>query len=79
MSHTPHELAEDFSEFSDKISELEQSNPHFSTLTDSYHKINRSIHRAESNIEPTSEDHLSEMRKSRMALKDQIYRYLSPA
>ncbi len=77
MSHTPHALAEDFAEYADKIRALEQSDAHFSSLTDAYHKINRAVHRAETNVEPTTEDHLSEMRKSRMALKDQIYSYIT--
>ena len=76
MSHTPHELAEDFPDMAQQISALQQSDAHFAKLTDSYHEINRALHRAETDVEPTSDDHMNEMRKSRMALKDEIYQML---
>ncbi len=77
MSHTPHELAEDFPELTAKIHDLQKSDAHFSRLADEYHQINRAVHRAETNVEPTSDSHLTDMRKSRMDLKDQIYKYLT--
>ena len=76
MSHTPHELAEEFPDMADRISALRQSDAHFARLADSYHEINRALHRAETDVEPTSDDHMSEMRKTRMTLKDEIYGYL---
>ena len=76
MTHTPHELAEEFAEFTDKMRELRQSDSHFVRLSDDYHELNRKVHRAETDIDPTSDDHLISMRKERLALKDQIFRYL---
>ncbi len=73
MSHVPHELAEEFPEHVAKISELKTSNAHFQRLFDEYHEINRAVHRAETNVEPTDDLHMEEMRKMRMRLKDQIY------
>ena len=52
MSHTPHELAEEFPELTEQMHTLKLSNTHFSRLFDEYHEINRQIHRAETNIEP---------------------------
>jgi uncharacterized protein YdcH (DUF465 family) len=77
MSHTPHELAADFPEHAEKISALRQSDAHFARLSDEYHALNREVHRAETDVEPTSDDHLSEMRKKRMALKDELYGLLT--
>jgi hypothetical protein len=77
MSHTPHELAADFPEHAEKISALRQSNAHFARLSDEYHALNREVHRAETDVEPTSDDHLSEMRKKRMVLKDELYGLLT--
>ncbi|SNR65209.1 YdcH family protein [Puniceibacterium sediminis] len=76
MSHTPHELAEDFPEHSDKISSLQKSNTHFARLADDYHAVNREVHRAETDVAPTSDQHLVDLRKNRADLKDQIYKYL---
>ena len=76
MTHTPHELAEEFPEHVARISELKQKNAHFERLAYAYHEINRGIHRAETNIEPV--DSLTEetMRKQRLHLKDQIHAML---
>jgi uncharacterized protein YdcH (DUF465 family) len=76
LSHTPHELAEEFPEYVEKIRALKASDMHFSKLADEYHEINRRIHRAETNLEPI--EHLAEdqMRKERAALKDRIYAML---
>lgn len=77
MSHTPHELVEEFPDKVDQLSTLRQSDAHFAKLADEYHDINRAIHRAETDVEPTSDEHLVEMRKQRLALKDEIYTYMT--
>ncbi|MEL7014303.1 MAG: YdcH family protein [Pseudomonadota bacterium] len=79
MSHTPHELAEDFPEHADRIHDLKISDPHFARLFDEYHEINRAIHRAETLVEPVEDLAEAEMRKTRILLKDEIYRMLSHA
>lgn len=77
MSHTPHELAEEFPEHAEKMHALKTSDAHFAKLFDEYHEINRVIHRAETNVEPVEELAEVTMRKQRGALKDQIYQILS--
>ena len=76
MSHTPHELAEEFPEHADAIHRLKADNPHFARLFDEYHQVNRAIHRAETLVEPTDEMHEQSMRKQRMVLKDQLFSML---
>ena len=77
MTHTPHELTSDFPEHADRIAALRQSDAHFARLADEYHDVNRAVHRAETNVEPTSDDHLNEMRRTRMRLKDELFAILS--
>ncbi len=77
MSHTPHELAEEFPDRIEEIHNLKLANAHFSKLVEEYHTVNRDIHRAETNIEPTDDFNMETMRKSRMHLKDEIYSMLS--
>ncbi|SFR34462.1 hypothetical protein SAMN04488005_0657 [Yoonia tamlensis] len=72
MSHTPHELLEEFPDKHDMMQALKAENTHFSKLYDEYHVVNRAIHRAETNVEPTDDLNMAEMRKQRMALKDEI-------
>lgn len=79
MTHTPHELAEEFPDQAARISELKQSDAHFAKLADEYHELNRAVHRAETNVEPVEELAEVEMRKKRAALKDEIWAMLSKA
>lgn len=79
MSHTPHELIEEFPDKVDAMHALKESNAHFAKLFDEYHTVNRAIHRAETDIEPTDDMHMGEMRKQRMVLKDQIAAVLRDA
>ncbi len=76
MSHTPNELSEEFPDRVDQMSDLKQSDAHFSKLFDDYHEINRAVHRAETDVEPTDDLHMAEMRKQRLALKDEIWAIL---
>lgn len=77
MSHTPHELAEEFPEHTDRISELKQADAHFAELVDEYHEINRTIHRMETEVEPVATPTEEDTRKKRLALKDEISAYLN--
>lgn len=79
MSHVPHELHDEFPEATEKMHELKMSNAHFARLADHYHEINRSIHRAETDVEPTSDDVLEVLKKKRLALKDEIAGILQAA
>lgn len=72
MVHTPHELSEDFPGEHEKIAKLKAENAHFAKLVDEYHEINRAVHRAETDVEPTDDVHMIDMRKQRMKLKDEI-------
>jgi hypothetical protein len=77
MSHTPHELHDEFPDLAEKISEMKQSDAHFARLAEEYHEINRRVHRAETLVSPVEELTEVEMRKQRAVLKDEIYRMLT--
>lgn len=72
MSHTPHELAEEFPDKIEQMHGLKETDAHFRKLFDEYHDVNRAVHRAETNVEPMAETAEAELRKQRMLLKDQI-------
>lgn len=77
MSHTPHELSEEFPEHADKIHAMKTSDAHFAKMAEDYHTLNRAVHRAETDVEPTSDEVITGMRKERLLLKDKIAAYLS--
>lgn len=76
MSHTPHELADEFPELKDKIHELKVSNAHFSKLADEYHHLNREIHRIEAAGVNVGDEAFEDFKKQRLALKDEIFAIL---
>jgi hypothetical protein len=76
MTHTPHELAEEFPEHVQTIHDLKVSDAHFARLADEYHDLNRQIHRMETEVEPVTNLTEEEARKKRVALKDEIAAYL---
>lgn len=76
-AHTPHELHDEFPELGSKISALKVANAHFAKLADDYHVLNRTIHRAETEVEPMNEVELERLRKQRLSLKDQIFTLLT--
>ena len=77
MSHTPHELSEEFPDHVERIHELKQTNAHFMKLAEEYHVINRAIYRAETNLEPVDNMVEETMRKQRLNLKDEIFAMLT--
>ncbi len=79
MSHTPHELNTEFPEMKDLMAALRTDNAHFARLSDEYHEVNRAVHRAETNVEPMSEEAETALRKKRARLKDDIYAMLRDA
>ncbi|MEM8555650.1 MAG: DUF465 domain-containing protein [Pseudomonadota bacterium] len=76
MSHVPHELAEEFPDQIDALRQLRQTDARVARLTDEYHTINRTLHRVETNVQPMCDVEALRLRKTRIALKDEIARIL---
>lgn len=72
MTHTPHELAEKFPQFRDKIHDLKMNDHHFANLFEKYHDVNREIHRIEVEVEAASDMRAEELKKERILLLDEL-------
>lgn len=72
-----HALILDFPELTEKIHELKVSNNHFRKLFDEYHDLTHEIHSIETGASATSDLHLTELRKKRIHLKDELYKMLT--
>ncbi|HFC04645.1 MAG TPA: DUF465 domain-containing protein [Rhizobiales bacterium] len=79
MTHTPHELSEEFPADIEIMHKLKMENAHFSKLHDEYHEVNREIHRIEIEEEAASDAVTEEMKKQRLLLKDEIYQMIVEA
>jgi hypothetical protein len=45
-------------------------------LFDEYHDVDKEIHRLEAADQPTTDEHMEELKKQRLSLKDELYRLL---
>ncbi|QYK43068.1 MAG: DUF465 domain-containing protein [Paracoccaceae bacterium] len=77
MSHTAHELAEEFPDRAERLHDLKLSDPHFARLVEEYHEVNRAVHRAETRLDTIPEAAEVALRQRRVRLKDQISRMLA--
>lgn len=75
----PHAIHEEFPNDTDRIHALKVSNGRFAKLLDDYDTANDAVENAASNVAPTDELHETELRKRRLAVKDEIARMLSDA
>ena len=72
MSHTLHELADEFPQDHAVLHRLKLENAHFVTLSERYRDVNGQIHRIETEVEPASDEHAESLKKQRLALLDEI-------
>ena len=72
-----HVLTNEFPEYAQKIAELKTSDDAFLKLYVNYEEVNALIqHYEEGEVNHTTDEHLTDLRKKRVHLKDDIYAYL---
>ncbi|MEN8169848.1 MAG: YdcH family protein [Pseudomonadota bacterium] len=74
-----HDLLHELPEYRDKIHEMKTGNNHFAKLFDQYHEVDHEVRRIEQGIETPSDDYTEEMKKKRLALKDELFQMLKAA
>ncbi|WP_081853441.1 YdcH family protein [Erythrobacter longus] len=65
-------LAEEFPHDAGTLTRLKLTDNHFCSLSERYHALNRSIHRIEAQVETTSDAYVTQLKKQRLALLDDI-------
>ncbi len=71
-----HPLAAEFPEFKEQIHVLKSDNAHFARLFGDYEMVDKEIVRIEAGNEAASDVVLENMKKQRLALKDELYAML---
>lgn len=71
-----HPIVVEFPEFADKIKDLYHQNEEFQVFMNSYHSLDEEIYHIEKGEIPKTDDELTQKRKDRVFLKDQIYELL---
>ena len=68
-----------FPEFRELITQLKTSDHHFSRLFDKHNELDQQIKNKEAHIEPGSQLEIEQLKKEKLALKDQLYTLLKQA
>ena len=71
-----HELVHEKPESKETIQHLKSNNHHFAELYDEYHKVETEVHRFETGAENASSEHLEDLKKQRLNLKDKLFRMI---
>lgn len=68
-----------FPEYRDQITQLKGNDHHFTRLFDKHNELDQKVKNIESHIEPGSGVDIENLKKEKLALKDQIYAHLKKA
>lgn len=72
-----HNLTHEFPELEDKINQLKLDDANFKKMYVNYEEVNALIqHYEEGEQNHTTDEHLTDLRKKRMHLKDDLYSFL---
>lgn len=65
-----------FPEFRDLITQLKQSDKHFTRLFDRHNEIDQKIKNIEANLEVATHEEIESLKKEKLHLKDEVYTIL---
>jgi uncharacterized protein YdcH (DUF465 family) len=68
-----HSLINEFPLYREKIHALKTSSRHFLKLFDEYHAVDKEINRLETEDSPVTDEHMEQLKKKRLQLKDLLH------
>ncbi|MGR9053058.1 MAG: YdcH family protein [Gammaproteobacteria bacterium] len=71
-----HDLIHEFPEYEARIQELKQNNDRFNELNQKYDELDLTIRRSELEEEIHADEYVEELKKERLALKDELYKMI---
>lgn len=76
MNIEKHDLIHELPEYRDQIHDLKMNNRHFAKLFKEYHETDHSVRALEQADSPTTDEHMEELKKQRLHLKDEMFTML---
>lgn len=76
MNVESHDLIHEFPEYKTKIHDLKMNNNHFHNLFEKYDENTTKIEGLEKEDIPITDKHMEDLKKERLAIKDEIYKML---
>ncbi len=77
MSIENHSLSHEFPELKERIHALKTSDRHFARRFDEYNDLDREVRRLEDEGSPRTDETMEDLKKKRLALKDELYQMLT--
>ena len=77
MSIENHSLSHEFPELKERIHVLKTSDRHFARRFDEYNDLDREVRRLEDEGSPKADETMEDLKKKRLALKDELYQMLT--
>ena len=74
-----HDLAHELPEFKERIHELKLTNTHFARLLKEYDELDHQVRRCETEVEIHADDFVEQLKKRRLALKDELFQIIRKA
>jgi uncharacterized protein YdcH (DUF465 family) len=74
-----HDLIHEFPEYKELIHTLKTTNRYFANQFEKYHDTDHAVLRVENGVENTTDEYLEELKKRRLALKDELFTMLKAA
>lgn len=79
MLNTSYCLSQEMPEHKDAIHKLKATNQHFVKVLEKYEELNKEIVLIETNVHPSSNDHLEGLKKQRLHYKDELVSLMDQA
>lgn len=67
-----HDLLHELPEYQDRIHQLKVDNAHFRKVFDDYHELEHEIHRINTGVETTTDEHLYQLKANLLFMKDEL-------
>ena len=71
-----HDLVHELPEYKERIHELKISNHHFAKLFNEYDELDHLIRRCETEVDVHADDYVHDLKKNRLALKDELLKII---
>ncbi len=71
-----HDLVHELPEYKERIHALKVNNHHFAKLFNEYHDLDHLIRRCETEVEVHSDEYVHNLKKNRLAIKDDLLKII---
>lgn len=79
MNIKDYSILREFPNMSEQIHMLKKNDSHFAGMCERYDELEHNIHQMESGVETFTDEHIEELKKKRLKIKDELFSILQKA